>query len=94
MNIFHKIFDTMFEIWGWVRIMLSPLLMGTILAVITYFLLPTAVGLVIGGVLMGIGLMIGILWANKIYKSKKGTMGYLSQTDSWPELDDNKGETN
>lgn len=84
----HRLLNFLFEAWGWLRIFLSPLLLGIILAVVIYLSVPTSVGLVLGGIIIGISSVIGVLWANKFFKSKKGTIWYLSQTNSWPEVEE------
>jgi len=35
-----------------------------------------------------VGLIVGIIWATKIWKSKDGVISYLAKADAIPELDE------
>lgn len=86
----HKLLNLLFELWGWIRIVASPVLLSLIVAGIAYYFLPNVLGLIIGIVCVCTGLIFGCVWATKVYKSKQGTIQYLSTTNSWPELDEEK----
>lgn len=66
--------------------MLSPLLISAIPAAITYFSTPTLVGFILALLILLAGLIIGIIWANRISK-KYGTQQFLSRFSASPELD-------
>jgi len=79
-------FETFIEILGWIRIVISPLLFGLIIGAVIYFSRSNILTLIIGIVISLIGLIIGIVWANKVWK-RKGTMEYMSRIMATPELD-------
>lgn len=82
-----KFFEKLTELIGWLRIVASPLFIGLAIGAIVYFSNPTITALVIGISIASIGLIIGILIATKIWKTKEGTMWFLSRIMATPELD-------
>lgn len=84
-------FDILTEIVGWIQIVASPLLLGAIIGAFIYFSDPTTTRLVIGIVITSIGLIIGAIFATRVWK-KSGTMHFLSRISATPELDKNDGE--
>ncbi len=62
--------------------MLSPTLRGIILEVIIFGSLRNDLGIVLGIVVAAIGLLVGIIWATKIFRSKNGTMHFVSRIDA------------
>ncbi|MHB1279315.1 MAG: hypothetical protein ACYC1Q_13070 [Bacteroidia bacterium] len=81
-----RIFEYFTEGIGWIRIVLSPFLIGLALGALVYFSDPNETRLIIGIVLASLGLLVGILWATRIWKST-GTMWFLSRLMATPELD-------
>ncbi len=81
-----KIFNFLLELFGWLKIVASPLLISLIIGGIIYFPNPTQLNLIIAMAVIILGLLIGILWANKIWKTK-GTISFLSQINATPDLD-------
>jgi hypothetical protein len=86
-NKFFKLFELMTELIGWVEIMISPTLIGGMVGVGVYFYFENLTGKVIGISIAAIGLLIGVIWATKIFKSKKGTIHFMSRISATPELD-------
>lgn len=82
-----KIFEYIIEALGWLRIVASPLLIGLAIGAVIYFPYPTTTRLVIGILFAAIGLIVGVLWATKIWRTKAGTEAFLSRIMSTPELD-------
>jgi len=82
----QKIFEYIIEIVGWLQIVASPLLIGLGIGAFIYFSDPTLLRLVIAIIISVIGLVVGIIWANKIWKTK-GTVWFMSQVSSTPDLD-------
>jgi cytochrome c biogenesis protein CcdA len=80
------IFEKIVEAVGWIQIVLSPLLIALLIAVPFYLSNKTYFRLIICFIIVFIGLVIGIVWANKVAK-KKGTMNFLSRIYGTPELD-------
>jgi hypothetical protein len=83
----QKVFEWVTEAIGWLQIAASPFLIGLGFGAFIYFPNPTATRLVIGLSMMVLGLIICILLATKIWKTKEGTIGFLSRTMATPDLD-------
>lgn len=84
----HRFFEYIMEAIGWLRIMASPLLIGLGLGAFIYLSNPTHTRLILAVMVASIGFIIGAIWATKIWKSKNGTMWFVSRTMATPELDD------
>lgn len=82
-----KFFEKITELIGWLQIAASPFLVGLIIGAVVYLSNQTRGNLMIGIVIALIGLVIGIILANRVYKSKKGTVWFLSRTIATPEPD-------
>lgn len=87
-----KIFELITELIGWLEIMISPTLIGVIIGIIVYLNFPNTTGKVIGISIGILGLLIGVIWATKIFKSKKGTVWFMSRIMATPELDKKENE--
>lgn len=87
-----KVFEWITEAIGWLQIVASPLLIGLGIGAFVYFPNPTTMRLIIAISIATSGLIIGILFATKIWKTKEGTIWFLSRIMATPELD--KKETN
>ncbi|MDP1726257.1 MAG: hypothetical protein Q8M15_05700 [Bacteroidota bacterium] len=81
-----NLFEFVIEIIGWVRILLSPLLIGLAIGTIIYLSTKNNTGLAMGIIISVAGLLFGIVIATKAWK-KQGTMNHLSKLGSTPELD-------
>lgn len=81
-----KIFEFITELIGWIQIVFSPLLIGIVIGGIVYINKPNKGGIIIGISIAIIGLVIGIIFATRVWR-KKGTISFLSQISSTPELD-------
>jgi hypothetical protein len=79
-------FDYATEVVGWLQIVASPLLAGLVIAVMIYFSNPSTLRLVIAIGVVLISLIVGIVFATRIWK-KQGTMNFLSRVSATPELD-------
>ncbi len=86
-----KIFNFLIEVWGWIKIVLSPLTIGLVLGTIIYGSNQNGIGLAIGIAVSLLGLVIGIIWATRVWKTR-GTNNFLSEIYRTPELDSNKEE--
>lgn len=84
----HRFFEYITEVIGWLRIMASPLLIGIGLGAFIYLSNPTHTRLILAVIVACIGFIVGAIWATKIWKSKNGTMWFVSRTMATPELDD------
>ena len=74
------------EIAGWIQIVFSPLLAGIIVGALVYLAIGGTAGIILAILVSIIGLITGIVWANKIRK-KTGTMHFISRVNASPELD-------
>lgn len=77
-----KFLENISEIIGWFQIAISPALIGTLVGVFIYYSNPSSERMILGILVGSIGLIVGILLAIKIYKSKKGTIWFLSRTSA------------
>jgi len=82
-----KRFEKLTEIIGWIQIMLSPTLFCVLIGAFIYFSNPTTTRLVIALVIALFGLIVGILYATHIWKTK-GTIWFVSRVSATPELDE------
>ncbi|MBQ0907809.1 hypothetical protein KBJ98_03725 [Flavobacterium sp. F-328] len=82
----HRVFEYIMEIIGWLQIVASPLLIGLGIAAFIYFPNPTETRMIFAILVAVLGLFIGIVWANKIWKTK-GTMWFVSQISATPDLE-------
>ena len=82
----HKVFEYIVEIIGWLQIVASPFLIGSGIGAFIYFQNPTLTNLIIGMVISILGLIVGIIWATRIWKTK-GTIWFVSQVSATPDLD-------
>lgn len=74
-----NIFEKSTEVIGASQIFLSPLLVGILIAAIIYFPNPNNFTLVIAVAVVILGTIIGLILALKIYKSKDGTIHFISK---------------
>lgn len=84
-----KVLAKIIEVFGWLRIMASPLLIGLVIGVIIYDYNQNITGAIISISVAILGLIIGIIWATKVWKSKQGTIQFLSRIMATPELEKN-----
>jgi hypothetical protein len=71
---------------AWLQIVASPLFIGIVIGFIVYYNIPGITGLVLGIVISAIGLIIGIVWAARVWK-KRGTVEFISEIKSSPDFD-------
>lgn len=83
-----KFLENISEIIGWFQIAISPTLIGVLIGIFIYYSNPSSERMIFGILVGIIGLIVGIVFATKIYKSKKGTIWFLSRTSASPELDE------
>jgi hypothetical protein len=88
-----KIFELLTEIIGWLLIVASPLFIGIGIGALIYISNPTTLSLILGISITAFALTIGIIWATKIWKTKEGTMWFLSRVMATPDLDKSDKET-
>ena len=85
------VFEFIIEVFGWIQIVASPLILGVIIGFIVYCNIDGSNGILIGISIASLGLIIGVIWATRVWK-KKGTIDFLSKLSATPELDDKEEE--
>ena len=88
-----KFFEFITEAIGWLQIVASPLLVGLGIGALIYFPDPTTTRLILGIIVATLGLIVGIILANKAWKGK-GTIWFVSRVMATPELDEPDEENN
>lgn len=83
-----NIFEKSTEAIGGFQIFLSPFLIGLLIAAIVYFPNPNNLTLIIALIIVTLGIGIGLKLALRIYKSKEGTVHFISGTSSTPEIEE------
>jgi hypothetical protein len=78
--------DYLTEMIGWIQIVFGCLVSTAILSSILYLFIPSTLTFVMGIIVTSIGLIVGIFWATKSYRSK-GTMTLIGRYRACPELD-------
>jgi hypothetical protein len=81
-----KILEFIPKAIAWLQIALSPTLIGGIAGFIIYKYRDDIYGAVIGIVLASLGIIIGVVWATRVWK-KRGTVELMSRIMATPELD-------
>lgn len=82
----RSFFELIVETIGWIQIVVSLLLLGTLAGIIIYYYYPNRIGLIVAISIILLGLIIGIIWATRVWK-KKGTTHFLSGAMATPDLD-------
>lgn len=81
-----RFFAQIGPLMAWLQIVASPLLISCMISAFIYFRDPNQENLIFAIAFIIVGLFVGVLWANKIRKTK-GTLGFISQVNASPELD-------
>ena len=83
-----KHFETFTQIIAWLQIVVSPFLFASIIGLVIYFQNQSLINLIIAVIIALIGLFVGIVFATKKLKTKKGVLWFVSRTMASPELDE------
>ncbi len=83
-----SLFELVVNIWGWIKIVGSPFLIGVAISSVIYLKNGTTENAVLGIIISLLGLIIGIVWATTIWK-KQGTSDFLAEEYKTPDLDKN-----
>lgn len=75
------------EFANWIRIILSPFFVSIIVGGIVYLNIPDWNGVIFALVISLIGLIIGIIWATRIWKSE-GTTHFVARVYASPDIDE------
>lgn len=82
-----NLIDKFVALLAWVQIMIAPFSGGVIIGFLVWGSRKDTTGMIVGIVIALVGLVMGIMWAEKIRK-REGTMTFISKARSSPELDD------
>ena len=80
-----KIIEFITAFFAWIQIVASPLVIGSVIGLLVYDKFPTKIGIILGITISASGLVIGIIWATRIWK-KRGTVEFMSRVSSNPEF--------
>ena len=80
-----KIIEFIISFFAWLEIAVSPLIIGCVIGMIVYSEVPREKGIIIGITIVVLGLIIGIVWAIRIWK-KRETVEFMSRLTANPEL--------
>lgn len=81
-----KKIENAFDVIAWLKIVASPLIIGCVLGLIIYIQVTGISGFILAIIVAKIGLIIGIIWANRIWK-KQGTHNFMSRINASEDLD-------
>ncbi len=81
-----KLLAVLIEIINWLRIALSPTIIGGIVGSVFYYFFQNQIGQILWMMSAISGCVIGIIWASRIWK-KQGTTTFMSKIISSPDLD-------
>ena len=76
-----KIFELILEIINWLKIVASPLIIGVVIGAIVYGYNRNNLGLSIGITIALCGLIVGVKWATRVWKTQ-GTTNFFSRLSS------------
>lgn len=74
------------EIINWLKILLSPLIIGVAIGLMIYFNYPYFYGKLLGIIIAVVGLIVGIIWATSVWK-KQGCSFFMSGVEASPNID-------
>jgi hypothetical protein len=83
----HKLYESIIEIVGWIKIALSPTLIGAGLGWIVYYNIPTTTGIIIAALLLLSGIVVGSVWATRVW-NRQGTNSFLASIMATPDIDE------
>jgi len=83
----NKFLEFIIELSGWIRIILSPSILGVIAGYWVYATYPDEKGMFWGIVIAATGFVIGVVWATLVW-IKKGTNNFLSTAMASPDVKD------
>lgn len=88
-----KILETIPKVIAWLQIAVAPLIVGGVAGFFIYAYYPNNLGVSMAVLTTVIGLVLGILWANRVRK-KRGTVEHMSRVIATPELDHQAEDAN
>ena len=92
-NTMFKIVQSIPKVIAWLQIAVAPLIVCGVAGFFIDAYYPTVIGLAIAILITAIGLVSGILWANRVEK-KRGVIEHMSRVIATPELDHESNDSN
>lgn len=86
-----KVLEYLTKSIAWLQIAISPFILGAIAGLFIYAYRTDTYGLIMAGIVTLIGLIIGIIWATRVWK-RRGTIEFISKVNASPELDNKQTE--
>lgn len=87
----NRLFEYIIESINWLRIVASPTILGLIVGGVVYLNYQNETGTIIGGIIAIVGLILGIIWATRVWKTI-GTTQFFSGINPPPDLDKQKND--
>lgn len=84
-----RFLDLFTRAMAWLQIAASPIILGLLAGAVVYLFRSDIYGLILAITLAAAGLLIGIVWATRVWK-KKGTVEYMGKLLGMPELEKDK----
>jgi hypothetical protein len=81
-----KVLEFLIDAFSWLKIVASPFLIAAMIAIIIYLKVAGILGLVLSVGMLLVGLVVGVILATRIWKTK-GTTNFLARIHATPELD-------
>ncbi len=78
--------EVFIEVLCWLRIAASPTILGIVLGFLMLKAFGQPYGIWAGASVAVAGLLVGIVWATRVWK-KKGTSNFMSRMDASPDFD-------
>lgn len=80
-------FDALFDWIAWLRIAISPAVVGALVGGLVYLLVRGNLGILLWILIAVFGVMVGVVWANHVRRSMS-PLRFMSHVIGTPELDD------
>jgi hypothetical protein len=81
-----KLIEQLLSALAWLQLFIAPAIIGSFLGLLLWLNFRNGWGLVGGGVLVLLGIVVGVAFAEKARRGK-GTIEFMSRTSAHPELD-------
>ena len=81
-----KVLEFLIDVFSWLKIVASPLLIAVIIAVIIYLNVSGILGLILSVSILMVGVVVGVILATRIWKTL-GTTTFLARIHATLELD-------
>lgn len=87
MDRLFKCIAVLIEAISFVKIVLSPLVLGAIMGLLVLVSFQNTVGIIVAALLTSVGFVVGIVWAVRVTKTT-GATSFLARRYATPDIDD------